>query len=695
VRFLPALALAVALGVALGGCASAGAGAPFSALAPPARAADGLLGRADLQALVDLQVRRDAAGLTAALASADSVVRARAALALGSVQSADAVPALRALLDDPAATVRADAAFALGQSADSTAGVALIVSLRTESDAAVLVELLDALGKTGGHADLAALLGVPLPGVLEPARAVAVTRFALRGITSPTAATWAADRVQAADPALREAAASLFARAPVAGWAAEMPTLRNGFDGLVGDAARMHLARALGRRGDDQDAPRLAAALRTDPDWRIRVAAATALGAFLSSDAARAALLDALTDPSPHVGATAAESLTRAARLDDDAQARAARIVSDPTVSWTVQAPLLRLLARAGAADAVTGWSARQSSVFARTAATAALAAAPGTQALDALFADADAEEAVLATAAVSALRTRLAALPDEDRRAVAPRFFDAFKRALRRKDLAVTSAAAAALADSSLRALGPSPVLREVYAELSAPADIEPMVEIIKAVGQIRDGAEIDFLVGITLTGHPLLRRAARDALNDRLEEGIDVTLTGEDATPSTVAMDWEHLARVGAHPTLVLETTRGVIEVRLDTESAPQTVQMLTRTAAGGRYNGVPFHRVVPNFVVQGGDHFRRDGYGGPDVPIRSEFNRLRYRTGTAGMASSGKDTEGVQFFLTHSPTPHLDGRYTVFGQVVAGQVVVDALLQGDLLLRARLVPDPAVAD
>jgi peptidylprolyl isomerase len=120
-----------------------------------------------------------------------------------------------------------------------------------------------------------------------------------------------------------------------------------------------------------------------------------------------------------------------------------------------------------------------------------------------------------------------------------------------------------------------------------------------------------------------------------------------------------------------------------------------MLTRTAAGGRYNGVPFHRVVPNFVVQGGDHFRRDGYGGPDVPIRSEFNRLRYRTGTAGMASSGKDTEGVQFFLTHSPTPHLDGRYTVFGQVVAGQEVVDALLQGDLLLRARLVPDPAVAD
>ena len=96
------------------------------------------------------------------------------------------------------------------------------------------------------------------------------------------------------------------------------------------------------------------------------------------------------------------------------------------------------------------------------------------------------------------------------------------------------------------------------------------------------------------------------------------------------------------------------------------------------------------MANFVVQGGDYVRRDGYGGPEAQIRSEFTRLRYGTGTIGMASSGKDTEGSQFFVTHSPQPHLDGRYTAFGRVVEGQDVVDQILQGDLVVEARVERD-----
>jgi peptidylprolyl isomerase len=101
---------------------------------------------------------------------------------------------------------------------------------------------------------------------------------------------------------------------------------------------------------------------------------------------------------------------------------------------------------------------------------------------------------------------------------------------------------------------------------------------------------------------------------------------------------------------------------------------------------YRGSVLHRVVPNFVVQTGDP-RGDGWGGPGYAIRSEFGRPRYERGTVGMASSGKDTEGSQFFITHSRQPHLDGRYTVFGRVVEGQGVVDALQVGDRVLDVEI--------
>jgi len=112
------------------------------------------------------------------------------------------------------------------------------------------------------------------------------------------------------------------------------------------------------------------------------------------------------------------------------------------------------------------------------------------------------------------------------------------------------------------------------------------------------------------------------------------------------------------------------------------------ILRLVRGGFYRGLTFHRVVPNFVVQGGDP-RGDGWGGPGYTLRSEFSTVRYGRGTVGMASAGKDTEGSQFFITHSPQPHLDGRYTVVGRVLRGMDVVDALRVGDRIVDARTLP------
>ena len=127
------------------------------------------------------------------------------------------------------------------------------------------------------------------------------------------------------------------------------------------------------------------------------------------------------------------------------------------------------------------------------------------------------------------------------------------------------------------------------------------------------------------------------------------------------------------------VIHCKRGDIEVELFGDDAPYTVANFLKLASDGFYNGLTFHRVVPNFVVQGGCP-RGDGWGDAGYYIPAEVNRHRYGTGYIGIADDGKDTGGSQFFITHSPQPHLDGRYTIFGRVTRGMNVVYKIDQGD---------------
>jgi len=133
--------------------------------------------------------------------------------------------------------------------------------------------------------------------------------------------------------------------------------------------------------------------------------------------------------------------------------------------------------------------------------------------------------------------------------------------------------------------------------------------------------------------------------------------------------------------NPTALIITEKGEIEIELRFDVAPLTVLTFLELAADGFYDGLSFHRVVPNFVVQGGDP-RGDGWGGPDFFIRDEYSELPFRRGTVGIATSGRDTGGSQFFITHSPQPHLNARYTVVGQVTHGMDVADRLTVGDVI-------------
>jgi peptidyl-prolyl cis-trans isomerase B (cyclophilin B) len=135
-------------------------------------------------------------------------------------------------------------------------------------------------------------------------------------------------------------------------------------------------------------------------------------------------------------------------------------------------------------------------------------------------------------------------------------------------------------------------------------------------------------------------------------------------------------------------IETDRGNIELELFPQHAPVTVNNFVFLAGEGFYDGVSFHRVIPNFMIQGGDP-TGTGRGGPGYRFEDEVrgNPLKHETGVISMANAGPNTNGSQFFITHSPQPHLNGRHTVFGKVVEGQDVVDAIRQGDKIVKVEV--------
>jgi peptidyl-prolyl cis-trans isomerase B (cyclophilin B) len=140
-----------------------------------------------------------------------------------------------------------------------------------------------------------------------------------------------------------------------------------------------------------------------------------------------------------------------------------------------------------------------------------------------------------------------------------------------------------------------------------------------------------------------------------------------------------------VGRTYPVSIETEKGTIRLELYPQHAPNTVNNFIFLARQGFYDGVVFHRVIPDFMIQGGDP-TGSGRGGPGYKFEDETrnNPNKHGTGSLSMANAGPDSNGSQFFITHAPQPHLDGKHTVFGKVVAGQEVVDAIRQGDRMLK-----------
>ena len=625
--------------------------------------------------------RFDVAPLREALSHPNPGVRRQGVLAAGRIGDGAAVDLLIPVLRDSVPAVQAAAAFALGLLKDPRAIPALLETVRgvgSSDQGAPQLEAVTAIAKTGGDDGARALSDIIAAG-------------------SPGAAT------PVVNAALLEAW-RLGSRAPVA----QLVRFTDATDAATRWRALYTLARL-------RAAPGAAALVRSlgDPDAQTRTVAARGISKALLDSArldgrdAVAALRRLLGDTDAHIRINALRAL---ASFRDSSLARAVLpLVADRDVGVAVQAETTLGVLRGAAALAALR-DRLTSSVFAlKRQALIALAqadSAAGVAAAAAVATDADWRWRSVAAEAFGAARARdrlERQLADADGRVVA-QALSMLQRIVAATDSSLIVRARALLTN-------PDPAVRSVAADLVASQpNIDDVDLLVAAYGraqgdQFNDArlSAVSALGGIaaasaagrarvaakfvSVTARPddyLVRRLAADTLPDTRDAwgpALPIVTGRTIADYRDVARRWLAPALAGTNPHVTLETERGTLDIELLPAEAPLTVAVFLDLVTRRYFDGTRWHRVVPNFVVQDGDP-RGDGWGGPGFSIRDEINPVRYDVGTVGMALSGPNTGGSQYFITHSPQPHLDGIYTIFGRVVGGggTAVLNAIGQGE---------------
>jgi HEAT repeat protein/cyclophilin family peptidyl-prolyl cis-trans isomerase len=590
------------------------------------------------------------------LADTDPEVRQMAAFGLGLLGDTRARDPLTAALADPLPLVQGSAAEALGligdaAAADALAGlVARVVQsgalaqppgdeddVRRDTPTSACRLALYALVRLKAYPQLAAVV---LDAGGQPKVRWWPVAFALQRLEDKRALPALLTLAKDANPSTRAfAVKGLAALKDRSAMPVLLPLLSSGERHVL-----IETVRALGRIGDPSAAQpllRLIGDAAVDPQVRLETVAA--LGGFHQPEIGDA-LLDVLADASPAVRAAALRSLA----------------TFDPDNFMTVLSGL----------DADPHWNVR-------AALATALGALPLENALprlEGMLNDADQRVVPFAIAALVKLKAPTAAAALVER--------------LKADDPVVRAAAAAGVGE--LKPASGAAALADAYRFGQRDAMYSARAAALAAIAKY--GAAV---------ATPVLRSAFGDkdwAVRVRAVQllkqldpaaGAEAELQIRPA-PTTVAAEVYGAARLvspAVSTQVYLDTDRGTIQIELAIVDAPLTVENFISLARKGYFNGLSVHRVVPDFVVQDGDP-RGDGEGGPGYSIRDELNERPYLRGTVGMAlDPWPDTGGSQYFIAHSPQPHLDAKYTVFGRVVAGMDVVDQIQQWDVIRSVRV--------
>jgi cyclophilin family peptidyl-prolyl cis-trans isomerase/HEAT repeat protein len=613
-------------------------------------------------------------------------IRGRAVLAAGRVRDRSATPLLLRAAEDPVASVRTRAALALGLMADSAAEVVTTLNALTrDADPAAAAEAAAALGRLGveaGRPALQALLDAPtLPAAVRQEALLAVWRLPRSGASADAPVRLLAD----ADPETRWRAAYVLMRI---GGTASVPALI----GALGDAddrvranaargLRMTLADSAGMRADALAALLTAA---DDPHPHVRINALRLLPSYRDNARAMPVLLRRLADPDPNVAVAAAAALADTG--EPAAAAALGRAVNDLARPDGLRTSALAAWVRLDPAAAVpaAGTWADSARWILRYHAARSLGTAPWPQpaaVLERLTRD---TSRLVAAEAFTALRAAADSLPEARR---------IYIQGLGAGDLLVRAAALRGLARHAT--VADLDLLLQAYARAQQDDANDAAIAALEALGRLRAaGVTVEHAFHARFGTGP----APRDpALHRAVVQHIGAAppawgapRTAPEPRPLEFYADVVRrlVAPVlagAAAPRVAIGTAHGEIVLELAAADAPLTVHNFLSLVDRGYYAGTRWHRVVPNFVIQDGDP-RGDGSGGPGHAIRDEINALRYVRGALGMALSGPDTGGSQFFITHSPQPHLDGGYTIFGRVADGMDVVDRVVQEDPITHFR---------
>ena len=589
--------------------------------------------------------------LQSALQDTDADVRQAAAFGLGLLARADTAPALEAALSDPVPMVRARAAEALGlMSATSSAAA---IAKAASGCAAVLspIDPDDQEFQKSGEIELCrlsiyalvrlrhyeALASVVLDAQGQPVSRWWPVAYALQRIGDPRAAPAllalaVTPGVNTAGFALRGLAAL---KSPAVAPLAPAIAARRDLDLKV----RIAAIRAIAQVGGRADVPLLVGLVNDSPPGSaLGLEAMAALGALKQPETFDA-VVDALTDRSPALRAAA---MAAAARINPEGFLLVLSGLGSDS-DWSVRAALASVLATLPA-DRVT-------------------------PAILELTADEDARVHGPALEALAAVK--------------APQLREKLTASLTAADFVERGTAAHLVGEAKFD--GGVPLLAAAYTRGDSDSAY---------------GARAAALDALAKYGGPDAVAALRKGLSDRewpirlRAAQLLATLGQTDALPARPAplrldvasFESATLLHPPFSPHAFIDTRYGAIEIQLDVVDAPFTTQAFITQARSGFFNGIRAHRVVPTFVIQAGDP-RGDGEGGPGYTLRDEFSPQPYVRGTLGIALDGPETGGSQWFITLSPQPHLDAKYTVFGRVVNGWDVLDQVKPWDVIDRVRI--------